>query len=75
MVLKKKSKVDKLPSLRVKEQARISRRDECIDRTPVFIETSSDGQFLKPIILVEDGVAKITKYCIRRTKKGTLRLE
>ena len=75
MVQKKNSKGHKLPILRVKEQVRVSRRDECIDRTPIIIETSSDRLFLKPIILVEDGVAKITKYCLRRTKKGTLRLE
>lgn len=49
--------------------------ERIIDKTPVIIEASSDGSFLKPIILVEDGVAKTTKYCLRRTKKGMLRLE
>ena len=50
-------------------------RAEHIDRTPVIIETSTDVLFLKPIILVEDGVAKNTKYCLRKTRKGMLRLE
>lgn len=48
---------------------------ERLDRTPVIIEASSKGLFLKPIILVEDGVAKTTKYSLRKTRKGMLRLE
>ena len=75
MACEKGSKSNPAPTYKAKRPAMIGGRAERIDKTPVIVETTSDGLFLKPIILVEDGIAKTTKYRLRRTGKGMLRLE
>ena len=70
-----RSKSEKIILLKTGKRALRGEKTEHIDRTPVIIETSTDALFLKPIILVEDGIARNTKYYLRKTRKGMLRLE
>lgn len=70
-----KNKARNIPLLRAGNQAKGAEMSECIDQSPVMVETKAGILFLKPIILVENGVIKKTKYCLRRTRKGMLRLE
>ena len=75
MVWNKRIQNNQIPTFDSGGKVRIGKNGECIDTTSVVVETSSDGLFLKPIILVENGLAKATKYHLRRTRKGMLRLE
>ena len=75
MACKNRGKSNHVPTLKAGRPVMIGGGEERIDQAPLIIETTSDGLFLKPIILVEDGIAKTTKYRLRRTRKGMLRLE